>query len=165
MIRRLIPTASLVLLLATTACSSSSSTSSSTSTSSTTRPGPTVTTAAPPAAQYVTIDGKKIRVPTELKTYPINPNSDHGQQVIIESRSFVPALLYANSGDIVFTNLTTTPQQLTFVNWPSPKTPLVTPEIAPGSTYSFHHVGTLALKVTGSNGSFVYLNIATIPGL
>lgn len=147
----------------TTTSGASSTTSTAAKSTSTTRATSTLPPA--PAAKFVTIDGKRIRVPTETRSFPIKANSDKGQQVIVEARSFVPYTLYASSGTIVFTNLTTTTQRITFVNYPTPADPLVTAPIPPGGVFRLHHSGDLALKYSGSNGASAYLNIATIPGL
>ncbi len=163
-----------VFALALSACSGGSSaatrhstttkSSSTSATTSTTRPPPTTAVPLPPA-KYVTINGKRIRVPTEIKTYPIHKISDTGQNVIIEPTSFRPETLNAKSGVIVFTNLTRRPVSIEFPDYPTPQAPLHSGAIAPGGTFQFKHTGTIALKYTGSNGSFGYLNIDTIGGL
>ncbi|MGO9195950.1 MAG: hypothetical protein ACLQK4_02325 [Acidimicrobiales bacterium] len=160
--------------LALAACSAGASASSSSTsraggtkatTTSTTAPPRSTTTIPAPAASYVMIKGKRVKVPTELKTYPINRERDTGQQVVIYKGYFAPETLTANSGTIVFTNLTDQVQEVTFPYFPAPATPLHSGPIPPGQTFKFHHSGTIALKYVGSNGSFGYLDIGTVPGL
>ena len=93
------------------------------------------------------IKGKRVKVPTELKTYPINRERDTGQQVVIYKGYFAPETLTANSGTIVFTNLTDQVQEVTFPYFPAPATPLHSGPIPPGQTFKFHHSGTIAAQV------------------
>lgn len=158
--------------LAAGACSSATAAGTATSTTraAATTTSTTSTTVArkipkPPPAQYVVIDGKRIRVPTETSTYPIMPLNDQGQNVIIEAHTFLPHTLYASSGAIVFTNLTDVPQTVSLVDYPTPADPTTSGPIPPGGTFVWHHTGTLALKYTGSNGSYGYLNVATVGAL
>jgi hypothetical protein len=134
------------------------------STSSTVAGRPTTTVANPPA-RYVTIGGKRIRVPTEKKNFPIHEYSDTGQQVIVSLHRFVPKTLYATGGTIVFTNLTSSTETITFLDYPDPETPVRSGPIPPGGTFRLHISHLVALKYVGSNGSFGYLNVETIPGV
>lgn len=112
----------------------------------------------------MTIDGKRIRVPTELKNFPIKPNSDTGQQVIVYADSFVPETLYANIGTIVFTNLTPSTEELTFPQYPNPATPLHSGPIRPGETFRLKVTHLVAIVYHGANGASGYLNVGAIPG-
>lgn len=152
-----------LLLAACGGAANASGTTAKANTPSTTKAS--VTTLPAPAAKYVKVGGKMVKVPTEVKTYPINPVSDTGQNVIIYEHSFAPHTLYAKSGTVVFTNLTDQPVKITMDEYPTPSDQLSSGEIAPGGTFKFHHVGTLALKYQGSNGSFGYLDVDTVAGL
>jgi len=129
-----------LLLLATTACSTA--TTPSTSTTSTTSSPATSTTRAPTSstpvttiriAGYVTINGRKVGVPDEGRL-PVQPNEGVGEQVNITPNRIEPYLLFCQvKYPMNFTNLTSVPQQLRFVNdggWRSP-------EIPPGGTWHY----------------------------
>lgn len=155
------------LLLA--ACSSPAAANKATTTTSkkpvVTVPKLSTTTIPAPKAKYVVIDGKTIRVPTEFSTYPIQAASDTGHQIIIYQHSFVPKLLNAPDGTIVFTNLTTKTVEITFPDYPSPSTPLKSGPIAPGGTFQWHHDGNLAIDYTGTNGAKGYIDVHLIGSL
>ena len=84
-------------------------------------------------ARYVTIDGRRIAVPDE-GTRPIDTVEDVGEQIIITPKAIEPHRLFCQlKRRLTFTNLTTVPQQLRFVNdgnWRSPT-------IAPGGTWYY----------------------------
>jgi hypothetical protein len=94
---------------------------------STTSTAPQVTT------PTVTINGKSVNVPTEDGTKPIFSRIDTGQQVIYTTKGFLPAYLFAATGQpIIFTNLTAKPLTISFLGTTSkPVT------IARGGSYSF----------------------------
>lgn len=131
------------------------------SSSTTTRPDVTTTTLKP---QYVTIDGKRVLVPVE-RFGRVRKGNDEGQQVIIWPKSVEPRNLYANSGTIVFTNLTDTTQTISFRAYPTAQDPLRSGPIPPGGTFKFTHKGLVAITYNCSNGAIGYLEIDVIPGL
>ena len=69
------------------ACSSAGGTVTTTgrpaSTTTTAGPASTTTTTRPPAASYVTVNGKRLQVPTERPGRPISPVKDVGQQIVM----------------------------------------------------------------------------------
>jgi hypothetical protein len=99
---------------------------SSTTTSSTTTSSAGVTTTTVGYSGYVTIDGRRVGVPEE-GSRPINPVQGVGEQIIITPKAIEPHFLYCQVDlKLTFTNLTSVPQELVFVNdggWRSPKIP------------------------------------------
>ena len=87
-------------------------TAASTTTSSIPVTGPSLATIA--ASSTVTVDGKKVAVPTDSGK-SISPDVSDGQQIIITVGGFLPKRLYATpSVPVVWTNLTDQPQQVVF---------------------------------------------------
>lgn len=134
------------------------------STTSTTQV-PVTTAIPPPKPKYVVIDGKRIRVPTEIGTYPIKAHADTGQNIIIEPTSFRPATLYAKEKTVVFTNLTNHAVSIQFPDFPSPTEPLESGPIPPGGTFTWTPKTVVAITYTGSNGARAYINVATVGGI
>ena len=63
----------------------------------------------------VTIDGKKVAVPTDSGKPDSSDSDGDGQQIIISVGGFLPKRLYATPSDpVVWTNLTNQPQQVVF---------------------------------------------------
>jgi hypothetical protein len=140
------------LWLATTACSAAAATSTSTT---------TTTTVKAHIAGYVTINGRKVAIPDE-GTKPIQPSDGVGEQVIITPKAIEPHLLWCQvKYRMTFTNLTSVPQQLKFVNdggWRSPKIP-------PGD--SWHYTPTYGISyyyVTNTGLQARFQASAPIPG-
>lgn len=156
-------TGALTVLVACAGCSASSGASTSHSPS---RPpqsphtaGKTPPTATALAPRYVTLGGKRVRVPSEYGNYPISPTSDHGQQVIISPKGFVPETLYANSyAPIVWTNLTSSTEELTLDNGQVHSGP-----IPPGGSYRWFERRLIAFRYQGSSGMTGYLYVNVIP--
>ena len=103
--------------------------------------GGTGTTTRPPATgtsttiSYVTVNGKRLPVPTERPGRPISPVSDVGQQIVIMQRGLYPKTLYAFRGKpIVWTNLTDRPVRVLFSHYPLSRG---SGSIAPGGTFSY----------------------------
>ena len=91
---------------------STPTTASSTTTSSIPVTGPSLATIA--GSSTVTIEGKKVAVPTDSGK-PISTDVGDGQQIIISVGGFLPKRLYATPSDlVVWTNLTNQPQQVVF---------------------------------------------------
>jgi hypothetical protein len=112
-------------------------------------------------AGYVTIDGKRVAIPDE-GTRPVEPIEDVGEQVIITPKRIEPHLLFCDvKTRLTFTNLTSVPQQLTFVNdgsWRSPK-------IAPGGTWQYTPTfGILYYFVTNTGLQAAFQASAPLPG-
>ncbi len=117
----------LAIGLGAAACASTpAGTTSTTESSSTTTSSTDVTTTTVGYSGYVTIDGRKIGIPEE-GTRPISPAQGVGEQIIITPKAIEPHFLYCQVDfKLTFTNLTSVPQQLVFVNdggWHSPKIP------------------------------------------
>jgi hypothetical protein len=128
---RTLGTAAAALWLVTTACTAS--TAATTTTTTKAAPATTAPRTTVKIAGYVTIDGKKVAVPDEGDR-PIQPVVGVGEEVIITPRAIEPHMLWCVVNyRMTFTNLTSVPQQLHFVNdggWRSPKIP-------PGGTWHF----------------------------
>lgn len=113
-----------------TTSASTTSTGASSTTSSIPVTGPSLATIA--RSSTVTVEGKKVAVPTDSGK-PISPNIDDGQQIIITVGGFLPKRLYATPSDlVVWTNLTNQPQQVVFDHF-SVRSPM----IPPGGKYSW----------------------------
>lgn len=150
--RMLVPAAS-ALLLATTACSAATATSPpSTTTSSTVT---TTSTAAPKKALiagYITIDGRKVAVPDE-GTRPIQAIEDVGEQINITPKAIEPHLLFCQvKYRLTFTNLTSVPQRLKFVNDGGWRSPVIPPgqnwHFTPIFGISYYYVSNTGLQAT-----------------
>ena len=77
---------------------------------------PTTSTAPQVTTPTVTVNGRSVNVPTEDGAKPIFSRIDTGQQVIYTSKGFLPAYLFAATGQpITFTNLTDDPVTVSFV--------------------------------------------------
>jgi hypothetical protein len=125
---------------------------STTSSTTTTSASSGVTTTTVGYSGYVTIKGKKVGVPEE-GSKPISPLQGVGEQIIITPKRLEPHLLFAEIGfRLTFTNLTSVPQRLRFVNdgnWRSPAIP-------PGGTWhytprfglSYYYVTATGLQAT-----------------
>ncbi|MFZ0170714.1 MAG: hypothetical protein WAL04_03425 [Acidimicrobiales bacterium] len=118
------------------ACSSGSRAASSpheSTTSSRVPSSSTVTMTTVRYSGYVTIKGKKVGIPEEGTT-PISLVENVGEQIIITPSRIEPHLLFAQVDyRLTFTNLTSAPQRLRFVNdgnWRSPAIP-------PGGTWHY----------------------------
>jgi len=140
--------------LALGACASSGATSTSSSTSPpTTAPATTqVTTTTVGTAGYVVINGKKVAVPDE-GTRPVRLTEDVGEQILITPTRIEPHLLFCQVGlRLTFTNLTSVPQQLTFVNDGGWRSPVIAPGDAwhytPRNALSFYFVTNTKLQAT-----------------
>jgi len=122
-----------VALICAAACSSSGHPSSGAVPSTTaTILGPTPTTRLMPT-KAGGAPGPVVTVPTESGIRPISVVVDSGEQILIEPDSFYPRILIADIKEaITWTNLTTSPQQIVFLN-SSIKSPL----IAPGGKWSY----------------------------
>jgi predicted outer membrane repeat protein len=94
----------------------------------------TSTTAPEVTTPTITLDGKQFPVPTEGGTHPISSYRDTGQQVILTTKGFLPAMLFAvKEQPVVFTNLTPHTVKITFeVTAGEPPATL-----APGQSMSF----------------------------
>jgi hypothetical protein len=113
------------------ACSSGGA---ATTTSTTKAPVATTTTTAPQiTSSTVVLGGKSIPVPTEGDNKPISSNVDTGQQVILTSKGFLPALLFsALHTPVTFTNLSSKTVTLTL-----PFTGVAPATLAPGASTSW----------------------------
>jgi hypothetical protein len=157
---RVLAAAAAALWLATTACS----------TATASNPATTTTTAAPSSSTsvttvriggYVTINGKKVAIPDE-GTKPIQPSEGVGEQIIITPTAIEPHLLFCQvKYRMTFTNLTSVPQQLRFVNdggWRSP-------EISPGGAWHYTPIdGISYLYRTNTGLEARFQASAPIPG-
>ncbi len=107
------------------------------------------------ARQYVTIDGRRILVPTERGSRPIQADQDDGEQILIEKQAIVPLLLFATEGyTVTWTNLTDVPQQVEFTN-SAPR--FSSPVIPPGGHWSYkpsHAMNFTFQTATGLHGQF-----------
>jgi len=116
-----------------TPTTATSSTVPSTTTSSIPVTGPSLAVIA--ASKSVTVDGKKVAVPTDSgRSIPSCCQAvGDGQQIIITVGGFLPKRLYATpSVPVVWTNLTDQPQQVVFDHFA-----VHSPVIAPGGTFSW----------------------------
>jgi hypothetical protein len=148
----LLAVAGAALWLATTACSQATATPTSMATTTTGALSATSGTTVG-IAGYVAIDGRRVAIPDE-GTRPIDPVEDVGEQIIITPKAIEPHRLFCQvKRQLTFTNLTTVPQQLRFVNdgnWRSPT-------IAPGATW--HYTPTFGISfyyktMTGLQATF-----------
>jgi hypothetical protein len=145
------------------ACSSGGSSANS---GFTTLPSPPAAT--PIVASSVVINGKSVSVPREeyRPDRPIQQETDQGQQIIISPKGLLPIELYAPAPcTITWTNLTakTVTLQLSVFG-----TPLQSPAIGPGASYSksFDTEGSIGyITSTGLHGSvgIAQLPLAAIP--
>jgi hypothetical protein len=72
-----------------------------------------------PGHVVLPVAGTSTTVPREVPGRPIDPVVDAGQQIVITAQGFEPARLYANdSVSVVWTNLSGTPQTVSFVAFP-----------------------------------------------
>ena len=95
--------------------------------------GTTTSTAPPLAAGSVIVNGQTVTVPTEANGAQITPNIATGQNVVFTKKGFLPAWLFAATGQpITFTNLSSSPVTIRCV-------PLSQPAftIQPGKSFSF----------------------------
>ena len=103
----------------------------------------------------MTINGKRILVPTERGTRPIQADQDDGQQIIISTNGFLPEDLFATEGyAVIWTNLTTVPQRIKFTN-SEPR--FWSPWIPAGGHWSYkplHAMSFTYASTTGMKGTF-----------
>jgi hypothetical protein len=138
-----------VLALAFAVAGCSTNTAASPNSSSTTREITTTTVHYVPT--YVTVGGRKLVIPTENGHEPINSYSSFGQNVVITAKGFEPYKLYAaSSTSIVFTNLTSTIQEVKFSHFPNVKT---SGPILPGRSFSMKYDAAIALVYSNRTGS------------
>lgn len=112
-------------------------------------PAPQITTAT------VTVNGKVCPVPRETPGSPIDPSNDSGGQIVISSGGLLPFNLLVNIGQpIVWTNLTSSPVVVQFID-----DPVTSPPIPPCGTFTYtfnssydfsyrtttRHIGTVAV--------------------
>jgi hypothetical protein len=107
----------------------------------------TTSTAPEVTTPTVIVNGKSVNVPTEEGTKPIFSRIDTGQQVVYTSKGFLPAYLFAATGQpITFTNLTDDPVTVSFLG-----TGAKSAAIAPGESYSLT-TNVLQFQYHASNG-------------
>jgi hypothetical protein len=136
------------LVLAGCSTTTAASTTSTTTTSSTAL---ITTTTIHYVPQYVSVGGHKVLMPTEERHEPITTYSAFGQNVIITTKGFAPAKLFAAStAPIVFTNLTDTQQEVVFYHFPNVAH---SGSIPPGGSYSLHYTAAIALVYGNRSGS------------
>ncbi len=138
--------------LAFAACSTGGSSRPTVAEATTTTLGPTPTTRLMPTKPGGA-PGPVVTVPTESGVRPISEVVDSGQQILIEPDSFFPRILIANvKVPITWTNLTNSPQQISFLS-----STIRSPSIPPGGKWSYtpptalniHYVDrTLGLQAT-----------------
>jgi hypothetical protein len=148
------------LLLALFACAASACSSTPTaspSSTSTTRPPASTSSSVPTTtvgtAGHVVINGRSVRIPDERGDQPVRTGTDVGEQILIFPKRIEPHLLFCEVGfRLTFTNLTTVPQRLHFVNdggWWSPSIP---PggvwHFTPKNGISFYYVTNTHLQAT-----------------
>jgi hypothetical protein len=140
--------AAAAIWLATTACSAATATTTTTTKTTQTTPASSAPVTRAHIAGYVTIDGKKVAIPDEVDQ-PIRPVEDVGEQVIITPKAIEPGLLWCQvKYRLTFTNLTSVPQQLRFVNdggWRSPIIP-------PGGTWHYTPIFGISYYYVTSTG-------------
>jgi hypothetical protein len=102
------------------ACGGPASSASGAGSTTTSEPGHTVTVPTmDPGHVVLPVAGTSTTVPREVQARPINPVVDSGQQIVITAQGFEPARLYANDHvPVVWTNLSGTPQTVSFVAFP-----------------------------------------------
>ena len=129
--------------------------------------GGTGTTTRPPATgtsttiSYVTVNGKRLPVPTERPGRPISPVSDVGQQIVIMQRGLYPKTLYAFRGKpIVWTNLTDRPVRVLFSHYPLSRG---SGSIAPGGTFSYTVHNNTAVSYATTSGAFGVVAVGILP--
>jgi hypothetical protein len=144
--------AGLVLVVTCAACSSA---------------GGAGTTTRPPASRtstttsYVTLNGKRFRVPTERPGHPISPSSDVGQQIVIMQSGPYPKSLYAvRNKPIVWTNLTDHPLRVKFLHFPLSRGSGV---IAPGGRFSYTVHNDTEFSYTLTSGAYGDVAVSVLP--
>ncbi len=140
--------------------SSSQTTTSLPTTSSIPVTGPSLATIA--ASTTVTVDGKKVAVPTDSgRSIPsCCQNIGDGQQIIITVGGFLPKRLYASpSVRVVWTNLTDQPQQVVFDHFA-----VRSPVIAPGGTFSWSSQDSESISYHSVSGMHAVL-VLNPPGI
>ena len=143
-----------MVLIAATACSSGGGHPSSSADPSTTATtlGPTPTTRLMPTKPGGA-PGPMVTVPSENGVRPIALTCDSGEQILIEPDSFYPRILVANvKAPITWTNLTTSPQEIVFLN-SEVRSPLIPPggkwSYTPPTSLNLHYVDrALGLQAT-----------------
>jgi hypothetical protein len=115
------------------ACSSGGAATTTTTTTDKAAVATTTTTAPQITSSTVVLGGKSVPVPTEGDNKPISSNVDTGQQVIVTSKGFLPALLFAAlHTPVTFTNLSSKTVTLTL-----PFTGVAPATLAPGASTSW----------------------------
>lgn len=139
-----------LLAVGATACSGSNSSSSST-----TGTHETTTT----VVQYVHLNGHKVRVPLEPDGELPVTGVGTGDQVVITGAGFGPTHLFAKvKVPIVFTNLTSKPQTITFQHFS-----VQSPSIAPGKTWSWTPTTGVSIVYNNQSGQTGILDIGELP--
>lgn len=141
-------------------CSTGASAAASTSTTTTAAPTTTTTTFPP---QYVTINGKRIKVPTEGGDQaPITTLRTEGNQIIIAHNAALPLDLDARlTGPVVWTNLTTKPVRVIMLHYPAYKQ---SPVIAPGKSFSLRFPMPTSVGYRISTGQHGVIDMGDWPG-
>ena len=136
------------------ACSSSNGTVATTG-------RPTTTTIPAAAVSYVTLNGKRVRVPTERPGQPISPLKDVGQQIVVTRSGVVPETLYAfRNKPIVWTNLTDHPIRVVFSHYPLSRG---SGNIAPGRTFSYTVHNNTVISYSTTSGAFGVVAVSILP--
>jgi hypothetical protein len=145
------------------ACSQSSSASGTTGSATTATTRPTPTTSSPTTttlpAQYVKVGGHRVKVPSERgNNAPIHAYQDGGDQILITSKGFVPHILYAEDGTVVWTNLTNQTQEITIKNGA-----IHSGRIPPGGTFRWNATGSISFRYQSAAGQYAYLYLGLFP--
>jgi hypothetical protein len=150
-IRRALASACIVAVTC-AACSSAGGTGTTTRPSAT-RPSTTIS--------YVTVNGKRLQVPTERPGRPISPVSDVGQQIVILNGHLYPKTLYAfRNKPIVWTNLTDRSIRVLFSHFPLSRGSGV---IAPGGSFSYTVHNNTVINYSLTSGAFGNVAVSILP--
>jgi len=110
----------------------------------------------------VKINGTLVKIPSERDDLPIQHLHDQGQQVLITPFGLYPEQLYAvENAPIVWTNLTTEPQHIVFVDYPGGRG---SGAIMPGHKFSFTFHSPTSIAFHTATGLVGDLNISNWPG-
>jgi hypothetical protein len=114
----------------------------------------------PNGRQYVLVGGKQVILPTEINDLPVGPSISTGQQVLLTPGGPWPRTLLASSRTpIVFTNLTVTPERVTFEH-DNVRSTVIAPA---GGTWSWKAQGLISIVYRDSQGTTGNLTVDALP--